>query len=143
MFRSKYLAASLAAAVCLGAAVVGASEPAPHSAVRIEVLRAVEPLIERDVDPFAAITVEEMNVEGDWAYARLTPVMAGGPVDWATARLAASRSTAGMKPWVYVLLRRSGPETWAVLEYLPGATQLPSGEWAARHGAPAGLMPAK
>ena len=100
-----------------------ALEPYQRSDDAIGILRAIRGGLEADVDdPSLAMTIEYINIEGDWAYARVVPIVLTGPVDWAKTKLAARHAAQPMKAEVVAILRRETPERWTLVEYMPGGS---------------------
>lgn len=134
-------AVSFAVALLVSGGATG-FEPATGSEVYVAVLRAVIPLFRRDIDPEVGVNVEEMKVEGDWAYAQFVPIDSGGPIDWSKTKFAADHAAGRMSPWVFALLHKDAAGEWQVLEYRIGAKTADWPTWIARHHPPDALVSA-
>ena len=116
--------------------------PPRGSPVRAAIMDAIRPLIEAEVGPPVVLVVSALNVEGPFAFVSATPTRPNGaPIDWARTRHARARA-ADMISDVSQALLSGANQSWSVVEFAFGPTDVPWEEWIDRHRAPRRLFEA-
>lgn len=110
--------------------------------LRRTLMDALRPTIERDLGQPVQFMVEELKVQGDWAFYGGRPQQPNGrPIDFSRTRYADRLENGvfdgGGATWA--LLRRSGGQ-WRVVNFVVGPTDVAYLAWVDQHGAPAALL---
>ena len=137
-FRAFALSVVLAGAVAPVAVL--AYEPARGSPVRTGIVDGLRPFAERDLGPPVLFNISTLSVEGHWAFISARPVRSdGSPVDWSRTRFARQKAADMMSDVILALLTTDG-QTWRVVEYALGPTDVAWEEWIDKHGLPRRLF---
>jgi len=124
------------AALAAEARDIGRSDP-----LRITLLDALRPVVERDLGQKVIFVVRVLRADGEWAFADVAPrTPAGGPIDFRRTRHA-ERQREGMLDGdtIYALLRHRGTR-WQPIAYAVGPTDVAWAGWAEEYGAPEALF---
>ncbi len=117
-----------------------AHEPAAGSAERRAIMDVLRPAAKKDIGRDIIFKVDLLRVAGEWAYARVAPVLPdGGQIDFSKTKFREQIELGAFDPQGEALLRREGG-TWQVLEWRFGATDVESPLWAERYRLPASLL---
>jgi hypothetical protein len=104
-------------------------------------LDMLRPAVERDLGQKLIFVVHVLRVQGDWAFADVSPrTPAGAPIDFARTRHA-ERLREGMLDGdtIYALLRRKAGR-WSVVTFVVGPTDVAWSGWSEEYGAPERLF---
>jgi hypothetical protein len=117
-----------------------AAPPPRGSPIRAAIIDAVRPLVEAEVGAPVVLFVKAINVEGPFAFVSMTPARPGGqPIDWSRTRHARAKA-ADMISDVSQALLSGGDQSWSVIEFAFGPTDVPWEAWVSRHRAPRRLF---
>jgi len=138
--RLWFLLATLAASLSLGSArAQRAHTPPAGSAERKAILDTIRATCERDLKQKVIFQVGLLNVAGDWAAARVTPVRPdGGSIDYRKTRYKEIDDEGAFDGEGEALLRRHGG-SWQLLKWRFGASDTELSLWLDELGAPASL----
>lgn len=113
--------------------------PAAGSPERKAILDALRPTCERDLQQKVVFQVGLLNVAGDWAAVRVTPVRPdGGAIDYSKTRYKELDEEGAFDGEGEALLRRKG-EAWTLLKWRFGASDTELSMWIESLGAPNSL----
>ncbi len=126
--------------VSLNAVAQSAQTPAPGSEERKAIMDALRVPAKKDLGVTVVFKVDRLRVAGDWAFARVVPTLPdGGQVDYSKTRFKKQIDLGAFDPQGEALLRLEGGE-WKVLEWVFGATDVPSAGWGGKYRLPASLL---
>lgn len=130
-------------AITLSVVMAGAAfayEPPRGSPVRSGIVEGVRPFAERDLGAPVMFNITTLNIEGHWAFVSARPVRSdGSPIDWSRTRFARQKAADMMSDVILALLTTDG-QTWRVVEYALGPTDVAWEEWIDKHGLPRRLF---
>jgi len=127
LIRAITVAATIAGSAALTAAF--AWEPARGSPVRTAILQGLRPHVERDLGAPILFVVSRLALDGHWAFVSAKPMRATGvPIDWTRTRFARDFAADMMSDVILALLKSDG-QTWQVVEYALGPTDVTWVEW--------------
>ena len=117
-----------------------AHTPEPGSEERKAIMDALRVPAEKELGQKVIFNVEILKVAGDWAYARVSPTKPNGDeIDFTRTKYREQMEEGAFDPQGEALLRRKG-DTWKVLEWAFGSTDVPSVEWPDKHRMPKSLL---
>lgn len=126
--------------VCTSAFAQNAHTPAPGSAQRAAIMEALRAPAKKDLGRTVVFKVDRLRVAGDWAFARVVPTLSdGSEIDYSKSRFKKRMELGAFDPQGEALLRMKGGE-WKVVEWVFGATDVPSAGWADKHRFPQSLF---
>jgi hypothetical protein len=113
--------------------------PRAGSTERKEILDAIRAACESDLQQRVVFTVELLNVAGDWAAARVTPMRPdGSAIDYSRTRYREDNDEGVFDGEGEALLRRKGG-TWTLVKWRFGASDTELSLWIEELGAPKSL----
>lgn len=115
--------------------------PKPGTAERTAILDAARVPAEKELGKPVQLTVETLNVEGDWAF--LHSVMDGPdtpPFNYGGTQFEEAARLGYKSGYFDALLKREGT-TWQAVAYSIGPTGVPWVGWDKEYGAPSNLFP--
>lgn len=115
--------------------------PSPDATTEA-LLGVLTPLVSAEVGKPVNLVTTTVNVTDQWSYVVAQPRNTdGSEIDWTTTNLASRYENGAMDTGgaVHALLKNENG-VWTVLEYVLAPTDVAWLDWAARHGAPAGVV---
>lgn len=133
-------------AIGLAACTPAPTEPeAPAASAEDQTAALVEaltPTVSELIGQPISLETHRMSVMDDWAWLVATPRQPdGAPLDWAATSFASAHENGvlGSDGATYALFKREG-ETWRLVDYVVGPTDVAWVDWPTRHGAPEALF---
>ena len=118
----------------------GAYTPAPGSAERKAINEALRAPVERELGQKVVFKVDQLKVQGGWAFLRGVPqTPAGGQLDYKATSYRQQVEEGMFDDGVVALLRKQGGR-WRVVKYVIGATDVPYVSWDKDYKAPAAIF---
>jgi hypothetical protein len=136
------LALVLCCCIAIGATALAQSAftPAAGTPERKAIMDALRVRAEKDLEQKVIFNVDTLKVAGDWAYARVTPTKPNGDdIDFSETRYSEQVELGAFDPQGEALLRRSG-DSWKVIEWAFGGTDVASAEWPDKYRLPKSLL---
>lgn len=126
--------------VGLNAFAQSAHTPAPGSAEREKIMDALRVPAKKDLGRTVIFKVDQLRVAGDWAFARVSPLLPNGDaIDYTKTKYREQVEAEAFDPQAEALLRRTG-SGWDVVEWRFGATDTESGLWVEKYRLPKSLI---
>ena len=95
---------------------------------------------QKDLGRTVIFKVDRLRVAGDWAFARVSPTLPdGSEIDFSKTKFRKLIDLGAFDPQGEALLRREDDE-WEVLEWVFGATDVPSAGWSDKYRFPKSLL---
>ena len=95
---------------------------------------------EKDLGRKVIFKVDRLKVAGDWAFARVSPILPNGEaIDYSRTKYRKQLELGVFDPQAEALLHREGDE-WEILEWRFGATDVESPLWVERYRMPRSLI---
>lgn len=137
VFAAALIAFSSPAAQAQTVRTIGVGDPA-----RAPLLDALRIVIARDLGQPVKFLVDDMRVQGDWAFIVAHPqTPAGGKIDFSKTRYAEQLEMGVLDGDIlYALLKRVGGK-WTVVTFMIGPTDVGWMDWQYMHKTPVGLIP--
>ncbi len=133
------LAAALLTASSRPARAQLSHTPRAGSAERKAIMEAIRPTCERDLKQKVVFKVGLLNVAGDWAAARVTPIRPdGSDIDYRKTHYRELDEEGAFDGEGEALLRREG-SSWKLIKWRFGASDTELSVWIEELGAPASL----
>lgn len=129
-------------AACTQAPTVPEAPAASAEDQTAALVEALTPTVSELIGQPISLETHRISVMGDWAWLVATPRQPdGAPLDWAATSFASAHENGvlGSDGATYALFKREG-ETWRVVDYVVGPTDVAWVDWPARHGAPEALF---
>lgn len=119
-----------------------AHAPEPGSPERAAIMDAIRGPAQKDLKQSVIFNVERLRVAGNWAYARVSPTRPdGGKLDYSKTKYQKLIDLGAFDPQGEALLFKESNGHWSVLEWVFGATDVPSAGWSSKHsGMPPSLL---
>jgi hypothetical protein len=109
------------------------TKPQPGTQLRANILDALRPTVQAEIGGDIEFVVDDLRVLGDWAYVNARPQRPGGrPIDWRATKFRKARELDAMSDLVLALLRRDS-DSWKVVEYVIGPTDVAWEAWIEPH----------
>lgn len=123
------------ASLSLNAFAQSAHTPAVGSEERKALMDAIRGPAEKDLKQKVIFNVDRLRVAGDWAYARVSPTRPdGSEVDFSRTKFQKLIDLGAFDPQGEALLFQESNGDWTVIEWVFGATDVPSAGWSDKHG---------
>jgi hypothetical protein len=107
--------------------------PPPGSDLRKVLLDALQPVVQAEVGGPIEFVVQEIRVQGNWAFTTVKPQRPGGTsIDWTRTKFRDAITSDMMSELVLALLHADGPR-WRVVELSIGPTDVVWEGWASKH----------
>ena len=137
MFHRKFaLAFGCLAALSINAFAQSAHTPEPGSAERAAIMDAIRKPAEKELKQTVIFNVDRLRVAGNWAYARVSPTRPdGGKLDYSKTNFQKLIDLGAFDPQGEALLFKESNGNWSVIEWVFGATDVPSAAWSTTHSA--------
>lgn len=104
------------------------------------ILNMVRPYAQADLGGSVKFVVEVIQTDGRWAYLQAVPQRPNGqPIDWEQTRFGLMMREGMMSDVIMALLQRSG-DSWQVVDYIFGPTDVYWYGWMSRYGLPKALF---
>jgi hypothetical protein len=114
--------------------------PAAGSAERKVIMDALRVPARRDLGFDVIFKVQTLRLAGDWAFARVIPILPGGKeIDYSKTKYAEQMEEGAFDAEAETLLRREG-NGWRVLEWRFGATDTEIDLWLEKYRFPEALI---
>jgi hypothetical protein len=114
--------------------------PERGTPLRVEVLNALRPTVDRETGGAVIFAVHTLNVMGAWAYVDAEPLRPDGkPIDWRRTKFREDFEHGAFSGLVLALLRRDSG-SWEVDQYVMGPTDVAWLEWAEKYNLPNALF---
>ena len=124
--------------------LLGACVPNPPATPPPGALRVVQSATEEALGIPVTLAIHDQRSDQNWFFLIATPLTGtGGPVNYGDTRLADRAAEGEFDDWLCALLRKSGSNTWELLELEIGATDVPFIDWPDRYGVPVELIMGK
>jgi len=95
---------------------------------------------EKEFKQSVIFKVDRLRVAGEWAYARVSPTKPNGDeIDFSKTKYRQLIELGAFDPQGEALLRIEGGD-WRIVEWVFGATDVPSAGWGAEHKLPKSLL---
>ena len=121
--------------LCATAFAQRAHTPEPGSAERAAIMDAIREPAQKDLKQSMIFKVDRLRVAGNWAYARVSPTRPdGGKLDYSRTKYQKLIELGAFDPQGEALLFKENGGKWSVLEWVFGATDVPSAGWSSKHG---------
>jgi hypothetical protein len=140
LFRKLSVVLCLWLLVCAHAFAQSARAPAAGSPERKAIMDAIRVPAEKDLKQKVIFNVDILRVAGDWAYARVSPTKPdGSEINFMKTKYREQIEFGAFDPQGEALLRREGGD-WTVLEWVFGASDVPSAGWPDKYRMPKSLL---
>lgn len=141
MFKSAFVVCCFLA-LSLNAFAQSAHTPAVGSEERKALMDAIRGPAEKDLKQKVVFKVERLRVAGDWAYARVSPTRPdGSDLQYSKTKYQKEIDLGLFDPQGEALLFKEANGEWIVIEWVFGATDVPSAGWSDKHdGLPQSLL---
>jgi hypothetical protein len=125
---------------CVGAVAQNAHTPEPGTSERTAIMDRLRVPAQKDLGQTVIFKVDILRVAGDWAYARLLPTLPNGDeIDYSKTKFRKQMELGAFDPQGEALLQRRR-DNWKVLEWVFGATDVPSARWSEKYRLPKALL---
>lgn len=97
-------------------------------------MEAIRGAAQKDLKQRVIFKVDQLRVAGDWAYAKVSPTRPdGGRPDYSKTKFQKLIDLGAFDPQGEALLRKESNGDWSVIEWVFGATDVPSAGWSSKH----------
>ncbi len=119
----------------LNALAQSAHTPAVGSEERKALMAAIRGPAEKDLKQKVIFNVDRLRVAGDWAYARVSPTRPdGSELNYSKTKFQEQIESGAFDPQGEALPFKDASGDWTVIEWVFGATDVPSAGWSDKHG---------
>ena len=140
VYRKLALALFFSFSVCAHAFAQSAHTPAAGSEERKAIMDALRVPAEKDLGRKVIFRVDHLRVAGNWAFARVVPLLpGGGEIDYSRTKYRTQMEEGAFDAEAECLLRREG-DGWKVLEWRFGASDTETPIWAEKYRIPKSLL---
>ncbi len=140
IYRKLALILGCSLSICLNAFAQVAHTPAAGSEERKAIMDALRVPAEKDLGRKVIFRVDHLRVAGNWAFARVVPLLPnGGEIDYSRTKYRTQLEEGAFDAEAECLLRRDGDE-WTVLEWRFGATDTETQIWVEKYRIPKSLL---
>jgi hypothetical protein len=127
------LLGAMGSALSLRSARAQVTKPQPGTQLRANILDAFRPTVQAEIGGNIEFVVDDLRVLGDWAYVNARPQRPGGrPIDWRATKFREAREAGAISDVALALLRQDG-NSWRVVEYAIGPTDVAWEDWIVPH----------
>lgn len=134
MFKVAFVACCFVS-LSLNAFAQNAHTPAVGSSERKALMDAIRVPAEKDLKQKVIFNVDRLRVAGNWAYARVSPTRPdGSEVNYSKTKFQKQIEFGAFDPQGEALLFKEANGDWSVIEWVFGATDVPSAGWSSKHG---------
>ncbi|HXG64777.1 MAG TPA: hypothetical protein VNO70_06695 [Blastocatellia bacterium] len=114
--------------------------PKPGSAERKAIMDALRAPVEKELRKKTIFKIDHIKAQDGWAFVRGVPRQPdGSPMDYKGTVYEEAIKEGIFDDWICALLRRKG-ETWEVVTYAIGATDVPYDGWDKEFKAPSAIF---
>lgn len=118
----------------------GAYTPAPNSSERVALMDTLRPIVTKDLEQKVIFVVDLLRVQGQWAFMRGKPRRpSGSRIDYRKTKYRDAVKDGMFDDNVHALFQKTG-NTWKVVTWGIGNTDVPYGGYWKQYGAPKAIF---